>query len=131
MNILELIGFDRDMERFAGIAAFPRRCGMLVDRVVANENEYDSERFPGNFYQGMILTLDRACGRGVVRSHSGKEIPFEFPFVAVVGAPIGGEMPGIDLIREGDIVGFDVGQTSRGLRVTTIRPRQGQEQGQG
>jgi hypothetical protein len=96
---------------------------MLLDRVVANENEYDSERFPGNFYQGMILKLDRARGCGVVRSHSGKEIPFEFPFVAVVGAPIGGTMPGIDLIREGDIVGFDVGWTSRGLRITTIHPR--------
>ncbi len=97
---------------------------MLLDRIVANENEYDSGRFPGNFYQGMILTLDRARGRGVVRSHSGKEIPFEFPFVSVVGAPLGGKMPGIDLIREGDIVGFDVGWTSKGLRITTLHPRQ-------
>ena len=40
-------------------------------------DDFDSERFPGNFYQGMILKLDRARGRGVVRSHSGKEIPFE------------------------------------------------------
>ena len=117
------------MERLAGIAAFPRRWGMLLDRIVANENEYDGARFPGNFYQGMILRLDRARGRGMVRSHSGKEIPFEFPFVAVLGAPIGGTMPGIDLIREGDIVGFDVGWTSRGLRITTIHPRQGQGQG--
>lgn len=96
---------------------------MLLDRVVANENEYDPERFPGNFYQGMILKLDHARGRGVVRSHSGKEIPFEFPFVTVVGAEIGGGMPGIDLIHEGDIVGFDVGWTSSGLRITTIHPR--------
>ena len=58
----------------------------------------------------------------MVRSHSGKEILFEFPFVAVVGAGIGGRMPGIELIREGDVVGFDVGWTSRGLRVTTIQP---------
>lgn len=86
-------------------------------------DEYDSERFPGNFYQGMILKLDRARGRGVVRSHSGKDIPFQFPYVSIAGAPIGGEMPGIDLIREGDVVGFDVGWTSKGLRVTTIRPR--------
>jgi hypothetical protein len=90
---------------------------------VADENEYDSERFPGNFYQGMILKLDRARGRGIVRSHSGKEILFQFPFVSVAGAPIGGTMPGIDLIREGDIVGFDVGWTSKGLRITTIHPR--------
>ena len=86
-------------------------------------DDFDSERFPGNFYQGMIMRLDRARGRGVVRSHSGREIRFEFPFVAVVGAGIGGRMPGIDLINEGDVVGFDVGWTSRGLRVTTIRPR--------
>ena len=76
----------------------------------------------------MILKLDRARGRGVVRSHSGKEIPFEFPFVAVAGARIGGTMPGIDLIREGDIVGFDVGWTSKGLRVTTIHPRTADEE---
>jgi hypothetical protein len=88
-------------------------------------DEFDSERFPGNFYQGMILKLDRSRGRGVVRSHSGKEIPFEFPFVAVLGAGIGGNMPGIDLIREGDVIGFDVGWTSKGLRVTTIHPRAG------
>lgn len=86
-------------------------------------DEYDSERFPGNFYQGMILRLDRARGRGVVRSHSGREFSFQFPFVAIVGAPLGGQMPGIDLIDEGDVVGFDVGWTSKGLRVTTIRPR--------
>ncbi|MGH7813209.1 MAG: hypothetical protein ACREQI_04310 [Candidatus Binataceae bacterium] len=85
-------------------------------------DDYDSERFPGNFYPGMILKLDRARGRGIVRSHSGKEIPFEFPFVAIAGAEIGGPMPGIDLIREGDSIGFDVGWISKGLCVTTIRP---------
>jgi hypothetical protein len=42
--------------------------------------------------------------------------------VTVIGARIGGTMPGIELIREGDIVGFDVGWTSRGLRITTIHP---------
>ncbi len=71
----------------------------------------------------MILKLDRARGRGVVRSHSGKEVLFQFPFVSIVGAGIGGTMPGIELIAEGDIVGFDVGWTSKGLRVTTINPR--------
>ena len=85
--------------------------------------EFDAERFPDNFYPGMIMRLDRFRGRGVVRSHSGKEIPFEFPFVAVVGAGIGGPMPGIELLSEGASVGFDVGWTSRGLRVTVIRPK--------
>jgi hypothetical protein len=76
----------------------------------------------GNFYSGLIIFLDRARGRGTVRSYSGREIRFEFPFVSVVGAPLGGRAPGINLLKEGDSVGFDVGWTSKGLRVTTIRP---------
>ncbi len=83
---------------------------------------FDAERFPDNFYRGMILKLDRARGRGVVRAHSGREFPFQFPFVEVVGAPLGGAMPGIELLNEGDSVGFDVGWTSKGLRVTVINP---------
>ena len=83
---------------------------------------FDSERFPDNFYKGMIVMLDRVRGRGLVRSFSGKEIAFRFPFVHVVGAPIGGKMPGIQFLNEGDSVGFDVGWTSHGLCVTTIRP---------
>jgi len=86
-------------------------------------DEYDNERFPGNFYQGMILKLDRARGRGILRSHSGREFEFAFPFVHVVGSKISGRMPGIEMLREGDVVGFDVGWTSKGLRVTTIAPR--------
>ena len=76
----------------------------------------------GNFYSGLIIFLDRARGRGTVRSYSGREIKFEFPFVSVVGAPLGGRAPGINLLKEGDSVGFDVGWTSKGLRVTIIRP---------
>jgi hypothetical protein len=85
-------------------------------------DEFDAERFPGNFYRGMIMRLDRARGRGAVRSHQGREVPFEFPFVEVAGAPLGGRFPGIDLLSEGDSVGFDVGWTSGGLRVTVIKP---------
>jgi hypothetical protein len=85
-------------------------------------DEFDSEHFPGNFYQGIIVRLDRARGRGIVRSTRGRDISFEFPFVTVVGAGIGGQMPGIELLAEGDRVGFDVGWTSSGLRVTTIKP---------
>ncbi len=85
-------------------------------------DDFDPELFPGNFYQGIIVRLDRARGRGVVRSTRGRDIPFEFPFVTVVGAGIGGRMPGIEMIKEGDRVGFDVGWTSSGLRVTAINP---------
>ena len=87
-------------------------------------DEYDSGKFPENFYQGIIIRLERGRGSGLIRSMSGREIPFQFPFVQVVGAPLGGKMPGIQLLREGARVGFDVGWTSKGLRVTTIRPNE-------
>jgi hypothetical protein len=84
--------------------------------------EFDGEHFPGNFYSGLIVRLDRVRGRGLVRADSGREIPFEFPFVAVLGASIGGRMPGVELLHEGDTIRFDVGWTSKGLRITTIKP---------
>jgi hypothetical protein len=83
---------------------------------------FDRERFPDRFYPGVIVLLDRVRGRGVIRAYSGREIRFEFPFVNVVGAALGGRAPGIELLREGDRVGFDVGWTSKGLRVTTLKP---------
>lgn len=83
---------------------------------------FDPERFPDNFYRGVIVRLNRATLRGLVRSDSGREIPFEFPFVAVVGAPLGGRAPGIDLLRVGDPIGFDVGWSSKGLVITIIKP---------
>jgi hypothetical protein len=89
---------------------------------VADESGFDRERFPDNFYRGIIVRLERARGKGVIRSLSGRDIPFEFPFVAVVGAEIGGAMPGLERLREGERVGFDVGWTSKGLIVTTIKP---------
>lgn len=76
----------------------------------------------GNFYRGLIVLLDRVRGRGTIRSYSGREIHFQFPFVQVVGAPIGGRAPGLDRLKQGDTVGFDVGWTSHGLRVTLINP---------
>ncbi len=76
----------------------------------------------GNFYRGLIVFLDRVRGRGTIRSYTGREIHFQFPFVQVVGAPIGGRAPGLDRLKQGDTVGFDVGWTSKGLRVTLINP---------
>jgi hypothetical protein len=80
------------------------------------------ERFPDNFYRGIITSLNRATLKGKVRSDSGRELPFKFPHVSVVGAPLGGHAPGIDLLHVGDRVGFDVGWTSGGLVVTRIKP---------
>jgi len=49
-------------------------------------------------------------------------VPFEFPFVEVACAPLGGRFPRIDMLTEGDSVGFDAGWTSSGLSVTVIKP---------
>lgn len=80
------------------------------------------QRLDGNFYRGLIVFLDRVRGRGTIRSYSGREIHFQFPYVRVVGAPLGGRAPGLDRLKQGDTVGFDVGWTSKGLRVTLINP---------
>jgi hypothetical protein len=73
------------------------------------------------FYRGTLLHFARGTGRGVVRSaRTGREVPFELVHVVVLGAE-----PDEDL-REGMEVGYDVGWTSRGLRVTKLFPIRGE-----
>jgi hypothetical protein len=92
------------------------------DSAPAKPSGDSGERSEDNFYRGLIVFLDRVRARGAIRSYSGREIPFQFPFVTVIGAPIGGRAPGLDRLNQGDVVGFDVGWTSKGLRVTQIKP---------
>lgn len=68
------------------------------------------------FYQGVVVQVDWGLESGVVRSVTGREIPFEFPFVTVMG-----NYRRVESLRAGMRVGFDVGWTSRGLRVTTLK----------
>ncbi len=75
-----------------------------------------------SFYRGVIIKLDRAKGWGVVRSASGRELLFQFSLVTVVGARPGSKMSAMDLLAEGDAVGFDVTRTANGTRITTIKP---------
>lgn len=79
------------------------------------------------FYRGTLIRLTRGGSFGVVRSaHDGREIPFERQHVTVLGTA--GAADGPEL-REGMAVGYDVGWTSRGLRVTKLFPAP--EQGAG
>jgi len=72
------------------------------------------------FYRGTLIRLSRGGGAGVVRSaRDGREIPFERQHVTVLGDPGGS---GQVELREGMPVGYDVGWTSRGLRVTKLFP---------
>jgi len=71
------------------------------------------------FYAGTIRRLYAGAGFGLVRSDSGREIPFAAAHVSV-----GGCVERFDQLREGMRVGFDVGWTSHGLRVTVLRVRE-------
>ena len=53
---------------------------------------------------------------GLLRTGNGREVPFVMPDVQILGTT-----QGFAALREGMRVGFDLGWTSRGLRVTTIR----------
>jgi hypothetical protein len=112
-------GADADDDGYHPRPNLPER---PADAEEITGGSFDPVLYPGNFYPGLLVFLDRARGRGTVRSFSGREISFQFPFVSVVGAPIGGRAPGLDLLRQGDEIGFDVGWTSKGLRVTRINP---------
>lgn len=69
------------------------------------------------FYRGTLILLSRGGGRGVVRSlRTGREIPFEREHVVVLAPRDTGWFE----LREGMAVGYDVGWTSRGLRVTKL-----------
>lgn len=67
------------------------------------------------FYVGTILRVNYANGTGILRTGNGREVRFVHPFVDVLdGRRIRDLTPGMQ-------VGFDVGWTSRGLRVTKIK----------
>lgn len=67
------------------------------------------------FYQGRIRKLFQGGRAGVILSDSGREVPFTFAHVMMVGP-----CRRFEDLREGLSVGFDVGWTANGLRVTVI-----------
>jgi hypothetical protein len=69
------------------------------------------------FYHGVISKIFWSNETGVIRSDSGKEIPFAFPFVTLLGVP----RQNINFLRLGMRVGFDVCRTSKGLRASVIK----------
>lgn len=77
----------------------------------------DREHARDNFYHGVISKIFWSNETGVIHSDSGKEVPFIFAFVTLLGAP----RQDINFLRPGMRVGFDVGWTSKGLRASTIK----------
>jgi hypothetical protein len=80
-----------------------------------SDDESPPDTPPGRFYTGTIKKLFPGAGMGVVRSATGREIPFAAAHVIVTG-PINR----FEDLREGMTIGFDVGWTSKGLRVTVL-----------
>ena len=87
----------------------------------AGEAPSDASSSPGELaYHGTIAHFARGSGSGVVRTASGREIPFELEHVVVADSLV--PAPGRVAIEVGQAIGYDVGWTSRGLRVTKLFP---------
>ena len=70
-----------------------------------------------SYYRGVISRVFYGSESGTLTSEvSGRTYQFRQPSVRIIG-PI----PRVDGLREGMRVGFDLGWTSRGLRVSVIR----------
>lgn len=76
----------------------------------------ETTEFADKFYRGTIRSLRRGTGRGTIRTAGGRDIPFVFQFVTMVGP-----YQRFDDLREGQSVGYDVSWTSHGLRVSMIQ----------
>lgn len=83
-----------------------------------DDPEKDSLTSPrGDFYhQGVITKLFPSNNTGVVRTESGRELTFSYELVILCG-----EVHSPLELKVGDPVGYDLGWTSSGLRVTTIK----------
>lgn len=68
------------------------------------------------YHQGMITKLFPSNNTGIVRTESGRELPFSYDFVILCG-----EAKTVQDLREGERVGYDLGWTSNGLKVTKIK----------
>ena len=68
------------------------------------------------YHHGIITKLFPSNNTGIVRIESGREIPFSYEFVILAG-----EATTIHDLREGEEIGYDLGWTSSGLRITKIK----------
>jgi hypothetical protein len=69
-----------------------------------------------NYHHGVITKLFPSNNTGVVRTESGRELPFSYDLVILVG-----EIKDPHDLKEGESVGYDLGWTSNGLRITKIK----------
>jgi hypothetical protein len=71
----------------------------------------------GDFYhQGVITKLFPSNNTGVVRTESGREMTFSYDLVILCG-----EAKSPLELKVGEPVGYDLGWTSNGLRITKLK----------
>lgn len=80
------------------------------------EEDSKAQRQKDLFHRGFISKLFPTNNMGLVRTESGREVPFSFQFVELLG-----EVKNASELQEGQEVGYDLGWTSKGLRVTKIK----------
>jgi hypothetical protein len=68
------------------------------------------------YHHGVITKLFPSNSTGIVRTENGRELPFSYEFVI-----LSGEAKTVQDLREGDQIGYDLGWTSSGLRITRIK----------
>lgn len=68
------------------------------------------------YYGGTILRVHPGSRTGWLRTDHGRELPFAATDLVLLGTS-----EGFPALRAGLRVGFDIGRTSRGLCVSTIR----------
>lgn len=76
----------------------------------------DPERIEGKYYRGRIVRFNPKTGYGFVATPSGSHIFFYLDQVRLEGAKASKRD-----VQAGLVVGFDVGWTSRGLRVSKLK----------
>jgi len=69
-----------------------------------------------NYHHGVITKLFPSNNTGIVRTESGRELPFSYELVILTG-----EAKTVQDLREGEPVGYDLGWTSSGLKITKIK----------
>jgi hypothetical protein len=68
------------------------------------------------FYHGRVLRLSNGRQTGVVRSRNGRDIPFTFQHVVMLG-----DKRRFEDLHVGTAIGYDVSWTQRGLRVSVMK----------
>lgn len=76
----------------------------------------DPERIEGRYYRGRIVRFNPRTGYGFVATPSGSHLFFYLDQVRLEG-----ENASKREVQAGRLVGFDVGWTSRGLRISKLK----------